>query len=121
MKAVIQRVKNASIYFPNQEYRLLYREIEYFYDQNHTMLAADFFSSLDESIMKTVGKIETLPLKEEYTSSQIQDYMDAITQKNIEDQIERLEKKIKNETDLSKQIEISQKIVDLKRRSEKNV
>lgn len=118
---VINKVKASSIYFPNQEYRLLYREIEYFYDQNHTMIAADFFSDLEESMMKTVGKIESLPMKEEYTSIQIQDYIDAIMEKNIEDQIDRLEKKIKTETDLSKQIEISQKIVELKRRSEKNV
>lgn len=117
-KEVIKMVNNQVLYFPNQLYRLLQREISYFYEKNGYITIADFLSDLDESLVKTVGYIESLDLKEEYSLAMIEDYIKAIKEKNIEDEYERLQKKLKNETDEEKKAQIAQKILEVLRREE---
>ena len=112
---------NRTVYFPTKEYRLLAHEISYFYKNNGYINEADFLSDLDESMIKVVGEIEQLNLKDEYTNNLIIDYINAIEEKNIEDEISRLYKLQHEETDELKKIEIGQKIVELKVRGERNV
>ena len=118
---VIKMFDNRTVYFPTKEYRLLAHEISYFYKNNGYINEADFLSDLDESMIKVVGEIEQLNLKDEYTNNLIIDYIDAIEEKNIEDEISRLYKLQHEETDELKKIEIGQKIVELKVRGERNV
>ena len=118
---VIQMVKNRSINLPTKEYRLLEREIEYFYDNNNYINVADFLTDLDESMVPVVGQVLEQNLKDEYTNNLIIDYMNAINEKNIDDEIDRLSKLIYAETDESKQAEMLKKIVELKGRRENNV
>ncbi len=118
---VIQMVKNRSINLPTKEYRLLEREIEYFYDNNNYINVADFLTDLDESMVPVVGQVLEQNLKDEYTNNLIIDYMNAIIEKNIDDEIDRLSKLIYAETDESKQAEMLKKIVELKGRRENNV
>ena len=118
---VIKMFDNRTVYFPTKDYRLLAHEISYFYKNNGYINEADFLSNLDESMVKIVGEVEELDLNEEYTNDLIIDYINAIEEKNIDDEIDRLEKMQKEITDLDKQIEIGQRIVELKVRGEKNV
>lgn len=118
---VIQMVKNRSINLPTKEYRLLEREIEYFYNNNNYINVADFLTDLDESMVPVVGQVLEQNLKDEYTNNLIIDYMNAINEKNIDDEIDRLSKLIYAETDESKQAEMLKKIVELKGRRENNV
>lgn len=118
---VIQMVKNRSINLPTKEYRLLEREIEYFYNNNNYINVADFLTDLDESMVPVVGQVLEQNLKDEYTNNLIIDYMNAIIEKNIDDEIDRLSKLIYAETDESKQAEMLKKIVELKGRRENNV
>ena len=118
---VIQMVKNRSINLPTKEYRLLEKEIEYFYNNNNYINVADFLTDLDESMVPVVGQVLEQNLKDEYTNNLIIDYMNAIIEKNIDDEIDRLSKLIYAETDESKQAEMLKKIVELKGRRENNV
>ena len=118
---VIQMVKNRSINLPTKEYRLLEREIEYFYNNNNYINVADFLTDLDESMVPVVGQVLEQNLKDEYTNNLIIDYMNAIIEKNIDDEIDRLSKLIYAETDESKQAEMLKKIVELKGRRENHV
>ncbi len=118
---VIKMFDNRTVYFPTKEYRLLAHEISYFYKNNGYINEADFLSDLDESMVKVVGKIEALNLNDEYTTDLIIDYINAIEEKNIEDEIERLSKMQLEETDEIKKAEIGQRIINLKVRGEKNV
>ncbi len=118
---VIKMFDNRTVYFPTKEYRLLAHEISYFYKNNSYINEADFLSDLDESMIKVVGEVEELDLKEEYTPDLIIDYINAIEEKNIDDEINRLTKLLIEETDEIKKAEIGQKIVNLKVRGERNV
>lgn len=118
---VIKMFDNRTVYFPTKEYRLLAHEISYFYKNNGYINEADFSSDLDESMIKVFGEVESLDLKEEYTNDLIIDYINAIEEKNIEDEMNRLEKLQREETDELKKAEIGQRIIELKVRGEKNV
>lgn len=72
-------------------------------------------------MIKVFGEVESLDLKEEYTNDLIIDYINAIEEKNIEDEMNRLEKLQREETDELKKAEIGQRIIELKVRGEKNV
>ncbi len=118
---VIKMFDNRTVYFPTKEYRLLAHEINYFYKNNGYINEADFMTDLDDDMIKVVGEVESLDLKEEYTNNLIIDYINAIEEKNITDEINRLTKLMLEETDEIKKIAIAQKIIDLKVRGEKNV
>ena len=118
---VIKMFDNRTVYFPTKEYRLLAHEISYFYKNNGYINEADFLSDLDESMIKVVGEIEQLDLKDEYTNDLIIDYINAIEEKNIEDEMNRLEKLQREETDEVKKAEIGQKIVNLMARRQRNI
>ena len=118
---VIKMFDNRTVYFPTKEYRLLAHEINYFYKNNGYINEADFMTDLDDDMIKVVGEVESLDLKEEYTNNLIIDYINAIEEKNITDEINRLTKLMLEETDEIKKITIAQKIIDLKVRGEKNV
>ncbi len=118
---VIKMFDNRAIYFPTKEYRLLAHEISYFYKSQGYIDEADFLSELDDMMIKVVGEIETLNLKEEYTNNLIIDYINAIEEKNIDDEINRLTKQQHEVTDEIKKMEIGNRIINLKIRREKNV
>ena len=118
---VIKMFDNRTVYFPTKEYRLLAHEISYFYKNNGYINEADFLSDLDDSMIKVVGEVEQLNLKDEFTNDLIIDYINAIEEKNIDDEMNRLEKLLHEETDEIKKIKIGQRIIDLKVRGEKNV
>ena len=118
---VIKMFDNRTIYFPTKEYRLLAHEISYFYKNNNYINEADFLSDLDSELVSVVGKIESLNLNENYNNDLIIDYFDAIEEKNIDDEMDRLEKLQREETDFMKQVKLGERILELKRRREKNV
>ena len=118
---VIKMFDNQAIYLPNKDYRLLAREISYFYKQNGYINISDLISGLDNTMLKTLGIVNTLDLKEEYTVSLINDLINAIREKNIEDECNRLQRLMEEETDLDRKAELGQKMLDVLKRREENV
>ncbi|MEG2322360.1 MAG: DNA primase [Bacilli bacterium] len=118
---VIKIFDNQALYFPNKEYRLLAHEISYFYKTYNYINVADFLTDLDLDMSKIVGYVISLNLQEEYTLQLIEDYIKAINEKNIEDECERLSKKLQEETDIEQKEIIGQRIIELLVRGEKDV
>lgn len=117
----IKMFDNKTIYMTNKEYRLLANEISYFYKKNGYINIADFLSDLENSMIRTIGVLETLDLSEEFNRLIISDYIKAIEEKNIDDETERLQHQLESETDFSKKQELGNKIIELLSRRENNV
>lgn len=106
-------------YMPDDTYRTLAREISYFYSKYGYINSADLISSLtDDNIIKTLGQIEMLNLKDNYSLSEIDDYINTIWEYNLNFEINSLKEKIKKESDPIEKAKLAQKIVDLKVRGE---
>lgn len=104
-------------YMPDREYRLLAREISTFYKNYGQMNEADFIDYIegDEDLMNTIKKVNQNMLNESYTEEEISDYIKVIKEYNIKDAIERMQEKMKKQTDPLKKAEIAQQIINLKK------
>lgn len=108
-------------YMPTEKYRLLAREISYYYKTYGEITEADFitFVSDSEMMMKATGEILALDLKDDYTMEEITDYINTIRDYNIKVETERLKNLMRSVSDPLKKAEIASKIVALKVRGEK--
>ena len=121
-KEVIKMYNKQVTFMPTERYRHLAKEISYFYKKYNCIEVADFLSFINDSpyLIKTIGEIESLNLKEDYTIDEINDYIEVIKEYNIKFECSRLKSKMQNETDSIKKAEIAQRIVELKVRGDKN-
>ena len=120
-KEVIKMVENKNIYFPNKDFRLLFREIISFYKMHSYIDIGELMLDLDDSMAKVIGMTESLDLKDEYTQDLINDCLKSINDFNIDNEYERLHKQLETETDITKKQEIGQKINELLIRREEDV
>ncbi len=121
-KDFITLVENSGVYFPNENYRVLAREISYFYDKYGYISIADFMSYVEDnkSLSDTFKEIITLDLDSSVTKEVILEYLDVIKKYNVTLEIKRLEKLIMEEVDFDEQLKISNQIRKLKMGSEDN-
>ena len=119
-KEVVKKYKMRVTYIPTERYRLLAREIDYYYTEHHDIKIADLISVLqDDKIMSdTILEIINLNIKENYSLEEIDDYIDTIASYNINNEIIRLQKLIKNETDVKEKAILANRIVELKKQRE---
>ena len=118
---VIKLYDEKITYMPDEEYRTLAREISYFYKKYGYINIADLITTLkNKKMLKVLGKIEMLNLKENYSKEEILDYIDTIWEFNLKFEINSLKEKIKNENDPLEKAKLAQKIVELKVRGDKN-
>lgn len=94
---VIKMYDNQTFYFPNQNYRLLAKEISYFYNKFGYINEAEIMDDLNLELTKVIGMVENQNLSEEYSKNLIEDYINAIKEVNIEDECKRLTKKWKKQ------------------------
>lgn len=113
---VIQIYNKKIGYMPTEKYRLLAREIYLYYRkyQNIDISQLIDFIRDDELLIKTIGEVETLNLKEKYTLEEIDDYIKAINEYNVNTEINRLTTEIKQQSDSHKKVALAKKIVELK-------
>lgn len=119
---VIRMYDNKITYMPTEEYRYLAREISYYDKTYGSINEADFitFISDNDMMVKTMGEILGLELKEKYQVEEIEDYIKTIRDYNLEVEKKRLIGLMKEETDPLKKAAIASKIVALKVRGETN-
>lgn len=119
---VIRLYDKKMTYMPTEEYRLLAREIDYFYKQYGMINEADFmtFVAENEKLSTALGVILASQLKENYQVEEIEDYIKTILDYNIKVEIERLKSLMKKEFDPLKKAEIAKEIMSLKVRGDKN-
>ena len=73
------------------------------------------FSLTDkEELLDAVNKIDTLDIKEEYTTDEIMDYIKQLNNYNFENEIKKLNKEFANTIDEDEKIKIMNEILDLK-------
>ena len=108
--------KNNKCYFPTREFRFLANEIIYYCERHNDFLIADFISYLTdkEELLDAVNKIDTLDIKEEYTTDEIMDYIKQLNNYNFENEIKKLNKEFANTIDEDEKIKIMNEILDLK-------
>ena len=107
-------------YMPTEVYRFLARDISYFYKQYHTINVADFITFLhdDTEKLSALSYILNLPLKEDFTLEEINDYIMAIRDYNVNYEQQRLKIKMQEITDPLEKAKIAQKIIELKLKGE---
>lgn len=105
------------VFMPDDNYRKLATYISCFYRENGSVCIADLITYLSkyDGMVKIVGDIVSLNLKDDYTKNEINDYIFTIKDYNIRNEILRLKIEQKSEFDKNKKIEIAQKIIDLKK------
>lgn len=120
-KEIIKMFNKNAAYFPTDEYRFLFHEINCFYQEFKYIDVADFITYINDSedLIKLVGEIESLKLKEECDLEEIADYIKVIKSYTVEKEMARLKEALTNETDNTKKQKIANQIVELYR-SEKN-
>ena len=65
-------------------------------------------------MLDAVNKIDTLDIKEEYTTDEIMDYIKQLNNYNFENEIKKLNKEFANTIDEDEKIKIMNEILDLK-------
>lgn len=117
---VIDVYNNRINYMPTKKYRVLARDIAYFYKKYGFIAISDFMTYIneDEEELETLGEITKLNLKEDFTMEEINDYVVTILEQGIFEEIEYLKNLMKKEEDFLKKAEYANKIMQLKARSE---
>lgn len=109
-------------HIPNDNYRHLAFEISAFYKKNGYISVADLLTELrdDDENIKTIGEITSLNLKDDYTEEEIDDYLNNIKEYNDLERIDKYKNELSRSNDLDKKIELANKLIEYKLRSEKN-
>ena len=120
-KETITIVENSHVYFPIETYRILVREISYFYEKYGYINMADFKAYIEEKkeLNEVLNEIMSLEF-EAPTENVILGYLMVIKDYNVALEIKRLENLIMNEVDPIEQAKISNQIRKLRIGSENN-
>ena len=119
---VVKEYKKKVHYLNISKYRLLAKEISYFYDDNGYVKEADLISYFrkDEELSATLEEIMSLQIKEEYKKEEIEDYIRAINENKIENSMKYLKESMRKTNDELKKRELSEQIVEMKKRLEED-
>ena len=114
---VIKMYDEKVTYMPNEKYRRLATYISCFYKDKGYIYIADLMTYLSqfEGTKEIIGEILNLNLKDDYTISEINDYIYTIKEYSLRDEIKRLKKEQEKEIESFKKAEIGMKILELKK------
>lgn len=114
----IQIYNDKVTFLPTEKYRKFATEIRGFYLKRKEFKLADFISDISirlPDVLPVFGEIESMNLKEECTSLEIEDYINTIQEYNIKYESKRLQDLIRKEIDPKKQAEYAQQILELRK------
>lgn len=116
-KDVVRMYNKEQPYISNQKYRALARELNNYLKENGRIGVAELLTYYqdNEEIIKTIQELLIKNKKEEYNMQEIQDYINVIKEKNVNDEIKRLQQELKKETDNRRKTEILSQIIELKK------
>lgn len=119
---VIKMYDKKITYMPTNRYRHLAFQVSSFYKKYGYIDIADLLTELrnDEDSIKTIGELESLTLKADYKIEEIEDYLENIRKYNEENQIKIYQKELSKSSDYNKKIELANKLIEHKLRSEDN-
>lgn len=119
---VIQKCNKNNVYMSTSIGNELAKQINYFYKKYGYIDVADLIAFLEnnQELIKLIGEIQALDLKEKYSQEEIDDYIKVIREFNTNYATEMLKSKLKEETDPIKKAKIAQEIVNLRMEIENN-
>lgn len=121
--SAIKKYMKKVVFLPDDNYRTLANKIRYFYEEhNNKFDVADFYTYISRNDNEELIKIldSVLNMSGTITDEKIDASLEAITGFNLERERNRIEKEIGADIDLSAKKEKLNKLVELKRRGEKN-
>lgn len=122
-KRTIKLYNKSKVFIPNENYRLLAREISSFYTNNGFISEADLMNSFidDTDMIKLIGEIETLNLSDNYDEAKINDYLNVLREYSINSEIKDLEKQLHSTNNHDEKLVLAQKLLELKKEQDKGM
>ena len=119
---VIKIFEKKITHMPTKEYRSLAFQIDCFYKEHGYINMADLITDLkdDKEAIKTIGLINSLELNEEVDSEAIYDYLENIKKYNEKNISNNYKKQLYEEKSIERKLELAQKAIAYKIRSEEN-
>ena len=113
---VVDSVEKEKLIFPSNETRLLTSEVIYYYRKHGSISIADFYTYLQDKkeLMGLLNSIVSSNYKDSITKDELFAYFKVIREYSLNEQIKRLEMKMKKENDVLEQAKISEQIRKLK-------
>ncbi len=113
---VIKVFDDKKLYFINSSYRNLAAEISYYYHEYGEINIADFYTYLNDKkeLLETFNVIQNLDMPSDISNNTITEYVNVISDYNIKEEIKKLEKEMKLETNEDEKIRILERIRKLK-------
>ncbi|MCI9233579.1 MAG: DNA primase [Bacilli bacterium] len=121
-KEVIRLYNKKITFMPNEQYRNLAFHISYYYKLYGKINVSSLIDQFEDNkeLIRTLGQIEQLNLKEDYSVEEINDYLNTIKEYNVRNGQAELQKRLKEEQDLKEKVRIANEILALKVRREEN-
>ena len=120
----ITLIDNSNVYIPNKDIRIILNEIIAYYNKYGRVSEADFYTYLNQKELVSLQEIVKKSLSNDYPSeindNQVNECLVAIKNYNIALEIKKLEKEIKDEVDIARQMELMDKMLDLKTKEGKS-
>lgn len=120
----ITLIDNSNVYIPNKDIRIILNEIIAYYNKYGSISEADFYTYLSQKELTSYEQIVKKSLSNDYPSeindNQVNECLVAIKNYNIALEIKKLEKEIKEEVDIARQMELMDKILELKTKEGKS-
>ena len=113
---VIEEVENEQIIYPTNNERILTSEIIYYHKKNRNFDIADFYTYLQDKpeLLKFLNEIMSQKYIENVERKDLFTYFKVMRDYSLSKQIERLEEKLKHETNSDLQASIAEQIRKLK-------
>ena len=120
----ITLIDSSNVYIPNKDIRIILNEIIAYYNKYGSISEADFYTYLNQKELASGQEIIKRALSNDYPSeindNQVNECLVAIKNYNIALEIKKLEKEIKEEVDIARQMELMDKMLDLKTKEGKS-
>ena len=114
----ITLIDNSNVYIPNKDIRLILNEIIAYYNRYGKISEADFYTYLMQnemtSLQNVVKSVLSNDYPDEFNDDLVNECLLAIKKYNIALEIKKLEKEVKEENDIAKQMALMDKILALK-------
>ena len=120
----ITLIDNSNVYIPNKDIRIILNEIIAYYNKYGSVSEADFYTYLmqndKQDLQVVLKRVLSSDYPSEFNDNQVNECLVAIKNYNIALEIKKLEKKIKEEVDITRQMELMDEILKLRTKEGKS-
>lgn len=118
-KECLEEYDSGKINFLNEDERFLASEISYYKHKYNTVNIADFYTYLNsnEKLRKVLDRVLELEYPDELHEKDLESYIATLKEFQVKEEIKKLKAKLKDEVEVAKQVELMNRIKDLKNNS----